>query len=63
MKTRPEKKERYVAVEELELAISAFAEAMRQADVSYIARGGYTPNLSLAWDRYVNACTRLTYLK
>lgn len=61
-------KERYLAVQEHELAVLAFADAMRAADIGFMARedndGGvdFTPTMDAALIRYVLACRRLVGL-
>lgn len=67
MISKLQKKQRYVAVQEHELAVLAFAEAMRNADVAFMSmrpacwHEGYrfTPNMEEAWARYERACLRL----
>lgn len=37
--------------------VSGFAEAMRMADIKYIAENGrFTPGMQIYWNRYVEWC-------
>lgn len=60
-----DRKDIYMAVEEMGLAIDQLSGAMRSADIEYIAKRGLkekfpmTLNMAQAGKRYVASCARL----
>lgn len=59
--TKKKKALYYIA---LEAAIEGFGEAMRRADLGYVAeRGRWTTNMCLYWNKYVDVCRLLNGLR